>query len=100
MTWAFIVLSDFTTRSSGKACWICSARESVLATVSDGGNPREKSRGFARSIRILPLRFSFPASLSACSEPVPAVQLKRIGPNAAASAKVPCEARSPAPWVH
>ena len=71
---AFIVFRALTTRAAGKARWICSPSESVLQTVSEGGMPREKSRGLAMSKRTLPSRFGPPAC-SASSEVAPEVAL-------------------------
>ena len=39
MTMAFTVFSAFTTRASGRARWICSARLSMFETESVGGIP-------------------------------------------------------------
>src|SRR2546425_6249201 len=57
--------------------------------------PLEKSSGLATSMRIFPFMFSAPASFRASNDAMPWVQLKRISPNLAASAKVPCEALGP-----
>ncbi len=95
-----IVFSAFTTRDSGKARWICSARLSVLQTKSVGGIPCEKSSGFETSTSVLPARFSAPAMPSASMDAVPAVQLKTSSPNAAASANVPRLAASPTDSTH
>ena len=72
MTLALIVFSALTTRASGKARWIRSARLSSLQTVSVGGIPWLKSSGFATSIRTFPARFSAPAASSASSDTDPA----------------------------
>jgi len=71
------------------ARWICSAKESVLLTVNEGGKPFEKSNGLEISTRTFPFRFASPAIFNASSEPVPAVALKIISPCAAVSANGP-----------
>jgi hypothetical protein len=91
-----MVLSDLTTRASGKARWICSPRLSVLETANDGRPPPEKSSGFDTSTSSLPARFSAPAAPSASNECMPAVQLKIRSPKDAASANVPALADPPA----
>jgi hypothetical protein len=75
MSRAFIVFRALTTRAAGKARWIRSPSESVLATSSDGGMPREKSRALEVSTRTLPSRLASPASRRASSEAAPAVAL-------------------------
>ena len=72
----------------------------MFETASDGGNPLEKSSGFATSIRTLPDRCSAPAASSAAIEAIPAVAFTSSSPNAAASAKVPCVANEPASAAH
>ena len=94
------VFSALTTRVRGKAAWICSPRLSSLQTARLGGNPAEKSSGTATSTSVLPARFSAPAASSAASEAIPAVQLKSSSDPAAASAKVPPLAPSPASAIH
>jgi hypothetical protein len=100
ITSQFIVLSDFTTRASGNARWICSARLSVLETSRLGGVPCGKSSAFETSTRVLPARSSSGTEPSASIEAAPAVQLKRSSPNAAASANVPWLAAPPAEATH
>jgi len=69
-------------------------------TESIGGIPFEKSSVFAISNNILPLKlFSF-ASFKALMEAFPAVQLKRISPNEAASSNVPQDAFGPFDFTH
>ena len=69
-----VVLNIFTSRAAGSSRCNCSASESVLLMKSDGGNPREKSRGFEVSITTLPLSAS-PTAWSAGSAPAPFVAL-------------------------
>ena len=95
MTGLLVVLSDFTTLASGKLRWICSASESVLHSVSEGGIPLEKSSGFDTSMSTFPRRLLAPACFSASRDADPAVQLKTTSPCFAASAKVPAEALAP-----
>jgi hypothetical protein len=84
-----IVLSALTTRASGSSRWICSARLSVLQTVSVGAPSAENSSGFDTSISTLPARSSGRAARRASSDAAPAVQFNTVSPNAAASEKVP-----------
>jgi hypothetical protein len=69
-----MVLNIFTTRASGNSRCSCSAREPVLLTKSDGGNPEEKSSGLAASITTLPFNVS-PTACRAGNEPLPLVAL-------------------------
>ncbi len=71
ITLQLMVLSVFTTFTSGNALCICSPSESVLHTVRVGGMPLEKSSGFEMSTRILPFRFFAPANFKASSEAAP-----------------------------
>ena len=82
------LLSDFTTRVSGKARWICSPRLSSFAVSSFGGIPSERSRVRARSSSTLPARLSFPTSSRAAMESAPPVALTMSSPCAPASAIV------------
>ena len=75
MTAAVIVFSDLTTRASGKARWICSARESVSLTNRVGGKPWEKSSGLETSSSTLPARWAAPACARASREAPPPVAL-------------------------
>jgi hypothetical protein len=84
-----IVFKAFTTLAAGNAFCISSANEFVFATDNVGGIPLLKSSGLAMSIMILPFKLFSPASFNASKEPPPAVQLKMISPNAAASANDP-----------
>jgi hypothetical protein len=72
-----MVLNIFTTRASGNSRCSCSARESVLLTNSEGGNPWEKSSGFEASMTTLPFN-ALPTAWSAGSEPEPFVALMKM----------------------
>ena len=88
MSGALTVFRAFTTRVWGRARWSCSASESVLHTDKVGGMPREKSRGFEASIRILPARRSTPAARTPSTDTRPARAFTTTSPWAAASARV------------
>ena len=75
ITEALIVFSAFTTRASGNAAWIRSARLSSLHTDSVGGIPPLKSSAFATSTSTFPDRFCPPAASSAFSDASPAVAI-------------------------
>ena len=90
------MFSALTTRVSGNARWICSARLSSPPTEQRGGKPPEKSSGLATSTRTLPASASAPAARRASSEWTPEVQLTTRSAKAAASAKVPVLADDPA----
>jgi hypothetical protein len=96
MNSALTVFSVFTTRAAGNSRWISSPRLSVLTFDSAGGKPESGAIGFATSMSTLPSSAT-PAARSTASEPEPAGAFMTISPYAAAEAKSPVDARSPAP---